>query len=112
MDTMIAFTPAQVVAFCSAIVVISGAVHVLINLTSKMTAPNKLQNARLDAIEGKIDKHEELLKRDLLRFENVDEANRVTQRAILALLSHGIDGNNTDELKQAKKELQEYLIKR
>lgn len=112
MNTMIAFTPAQVLAFCSAIVVISGAVHVLINLCAKLSAPNKLQNARLDKAEGRIDKHDELLKKDMQRFENVDEANRVTQRSILALLSHSIDGNNTDALKKARDELQEYLIKR
>ena len=112
MDTIIAFTPAQVLAFCSAIVVISGAVHVLINLFSRLSAPTKLQNTRLDQIDKKLERYDGLLKRDLIRFENVDEANRVTQRAILALLSHGIDGNNTDELKNARKELQEYLIKR
>lgn len=112
MDTMIAFTPSQVLALCSAIVVLSGAVHVVINLVAKVSAPNKLQNARLNDIEARLEKHDDLFKRDLQRFERVDEANRVTQRAILALLSHGIDGNDIEELKKAKIELQEYLIKR
>ena len=112
MNTMIAFTPSQVLAFCSAIVVISGAVHVIINAFARLSAPNKLQNARLDVVEKTLERHEELLKKDLLRLDSMGEASRVTQRAILALLSHGIDGNNTEELKNAKKELQEYLIKR
>ena len=112
MDTMIAFTPSQFLALCSAIIVISGAVNVLLNAITKLTAPNKTQNQRLDAIELKLVKHDELFQRDLIRLQNVDEANIVTQRAILALLSHSIDGNNTEELKNAKKELQEYLIKR
>lgn len=112
MDTIIAFTPSQVLALCSAIVVLSGAVHVVINLFAKVSAPSKLQNTRLDAIEDRLEKHDELLKKDLQHLEGVDEANRVTQRAILALLSHGIDGNDIEELKKAKKELQEYLIER
>ena len=112
MDTMIAFTPSQFLALCSAIIVLSGAVNVIINAVSKFSAPNKLQNQRLDAIESRLEKHDELFQKDLIRLQNVDEANIVTQRAILALLSHGIDGNNVEELKNAKKELQEYLIKR
>ena len=112
MDTIIAFTPSQVLALCSAIVVLSGAVHVVINLFAKVSAPNKLQNARLNDIETRLEKHDDLFKKDLERLEKVDEANRVTQRAILALLSHGIDGNDVEELKKAKLELQEYLIKR
>lgn len=112
MNTVIAFTPGQVLALCSAIVVISGAVHVIMDVICKMSAPVKLQNSRLDNIEMRLEKHDELLRKDLERFEELEEGTRVTQRAILALLSHAIDGNDVTELKDAKKELQEYLIKR
>lgn len=112
MDTIIAFTPSQVLALCSAIVVLSGAVHVVINLFAKVSAPNKLQNSRIEANEKRLNDHDVLLKNDLKRLKDLDNANRVTQRAILALLSHGIDGNDIEELKKAKLELQEYLIKR
>ena len=112
METAITFTPAQVLALCSAIVVISGAVHVIINTILKLTAPNKLQNERLDKIEATLIEHEKLFKRDLSRFNDIDDGSRVTQKAILALLSHGIDGNNVTELKQAKTELQEYLLRK
>lgn len=112
MDTVIAFTPSQILALCSAIVVLSGAVHVVINLFAKISAPNKLQNSRIEVAEKRLTDHDTLLKNDLKRLEALDNANRVTQRAILALLSHGIDGNDIEELKKAKLELQEYLIKR
>lgn len=112
MNASIVFTPSQVLAFCSAIAVISGAVHVLMDFIYKLSAPNKLQNKRLDNIELRLDKHDEIFKNDLHRFEEIDAGSRVTQRAILALLSHSIDGNEVAELREAKKELQEYLIKR
>ena len=112
MDTIIAFTPSQVMALCSAIVVLSGAVHVLINLFLRVSAPNKLQNSRISAVEGRLDGHDDLLKKDLERLKTLDEANRVTQKAILALLSHGIDGNDVDDLRKAKKELENYLIEK
>ena len=112
MDHVIAITPSQILAICSAIVIISGAVTVVINLVTKASAPNKAQNARLDAIEMRLDRHDELFKNDLSRFEGLEEGNRVTQRAILALLSHGIDGNDIDALRKAKDSLQQYLIER
>jgi len=112
MNTSIVFTPSQILALCSAIVVISGGVHVFMDFIYKISAPNKLQNKRLDNIELRLDKHDEIFKKDLMRFEEIDESTRVTQKAILALLSHSIDGNEVTELKEAKKELQDYLIKR
>jgi hypothetical protein len=52
------------------------------------------------------------LNNDNDRLESLDEGSRVTQRAILALLDHGIDGNNIDQMQDAKKALQSHLINR
>lgn len=112
MDTAMTFTPGQILVLCGAIITISGAASVLFNMFIRITAPNRVQNARLDAIELKLEKHDELFKRDLDRFEGIEKGSRVTQRAILALLAHGIDGNDIDDLRKAKSELQEYLIGR
>ena len=109
---LFSFTTGQLLALFSAVTIISGAVNVFINAFSKLSAPNKLQNARLDAVELKLEKHDELFVKDLRRFESIEEGNRVTQRAILALLSHGIDGNDVEGLREAKKELEKYLIER
>ena len=32
--------------------------------------------------------------------------------ALLALLDHGIDGNNIEQMKQAKEDLQRHLVER
>ena len=37
---------------------------------------------------------------------------KVTQQALLAIMSYEINGNDIDKLKQAKDDLEEYLIKR
>jgi len=110
MDTVIAFTPSQILMLCSAVVLISSAVQVILNGFTKLSAPNKTQNQRLDDIEERLDKHEEYFKKDLLKFDYIDSSNRVTQRAILALLEHSIDGNEVNSLKKAKNELQDFLI--
>jgi len=36
----------------------------------------------------------------------------VTQRALLALLAHGIDGNHLPQMEEAKQELELHLIKK
>ena len=49
------------------------------------------------------------LSEDKDRLDDIDEASRVTQKALLALLAHAINGNDVDGLKAAKKALEEYL---
>ena len=39
----------------------------------------------------------------------MEEATAVTQRALLALLSHAINGNDIESLKRAKSDLEDYL---
>ena len=50
--------------------------------------------------------------RDKQKIESIEEGNKVTQQAILALLNHAIDGNNVDEMNDARKELNKYLIRK
>jgi hypothetical protein len=50
--------------------------------------------------------------RDLRRLESIEEGNRVTQKVLLALVSHALDGNDIEGLKDAKKDMEQYLINR
>ena len=50
--------------------------------------------------------------RDKQKIESIEEGNKVTQQAILALLNHAIDGNNEEEMNAARKDLNKYLINR
>ena len=82
----------------------------VIKVIRGMMKPSKTQNDRLAELEKKNTEYSEKLSRDLERIEKIEHGNRVTQRALLALLEHGIDGNDIDAMKKAKAELQEYLI--
>ena len=116
METVIQFTPQQLIdtilAICGAIVAVSAAVGVIAVLVKKAKSPNQKQNDRLDKLEERLDKHDELLGNDHMRLQNIENGNRVTQRALLALLRHGIDGNDIDSMKKAESELQQYLIEK
>ena len=52
------------------------------------------------------------LETDKKRLDGIEDGNRATKRALLALLDHGIDGNNIAQMQKAKEELQEHLISR
>ena len=112
MDTVISFTPGQIVAICAGISTIAGTVGLVIKAIKKAKAPTKRLEERIAVLEGVIKNYESFFARDKLRLDAIEEGSRVTQKAILALLSHGIDGNDVDALKAAKAELQQYLIER
>lgn len=82
----------------------------IVTAVKKAKAPNNLQNKRLDELEERVKRHDELFLNDLRRFERMEAGNRIMQKCMLSLLSHGIDGNDVDGMKAAKGELQEYLI--
>lgn len=44
------------------------------------------------------------------RIGHSEQGNNVTMKALLALLSHGIDGNAIEPMKEAKVALENYLI--
>ena len=117
MDTVIQFTPAQLITIATAVITISTAVGVIINLISKAREPEKKQDERISACETRLDKLDVIIEKfqgyfanDDRRFKEIEEGNRITQTALLALLKHSINGNDTKALKEAEKSLEEYLI--
>ena len=102
-----------------AILAVAGFINTVGSAVEKMTkvvdaakAPGEEQNAILDDHEARLKKVEAYIRQEGERLELIEEGNRVTQRAILALLDHGIDGNNVKQMQDAKDALQEHLISR
>lgn len=99
-------------ALCGAIVAVAAAIGVIVSAVKKAKTPNQKQNERLDNLEHRVDRHDELLGNDKKRLDKIDEGNRVTQRALLALLKHGIDGNDIESMRKAESDLETYLIEK
>lgn len=90
-----------------------GAVIALIKSVGKTAAgPNKTQDARLDALEVRVDGIDKRLDEGNGHFDRIDKGNRITQEALLAIMDHELDGNSVDKLEQAKDKLQSYLIEK
>ena len=116
MDTIITFTPLQlyhgILALCAAITAVAAAIAVIVSFVKKVKAPNDAQNAKLKEHEDMLKQHETWFENDDNRLRNIENGNKITQKALLALLSHGIDGNDVDGMKKAKEELQHFLIEK
>lgn len=97
---------------CGAIMTISGTITTIISMVNMARSPKQKQDARIADLEKRMAEHDNLLSKDNKRLVSIEEGNRVTQKALIALLAHGIDGNEIEAMKDAKEELQRYLINR
>ena len=103
---------AWLLAVALAITTLSTAAEKIIKAWKAAKAPNDQQNERLDALEEWRREVDRKLIRDNDRLIDIEKGDRATQRALLALLDHGIDGNNIEQMQHAKEELQNHLINR
>ena len=109
----------DVVWIAGVIMAIWGVLGIIQKITEMLRKPEKDQNQRIMILEEQIKelkaehgKFLEFFANDKAKIESINEGNSVMQKALLALLSNAIDGNNINEMKEARNHLQEYLIER
>ena len=123
MDYVISFTPAQLIALilgvCGAIITIATAIGVITKALEKAKAPEREQNARLDDHEKRLNAHDEIIEtfrtyfaNDDRRFKAIEKSNKITQSALLALMKHALNDGDISNLKNAEKQLEDYLIEK
>ncbi len=103
---------AWLLAAASALVLLSNAGEKIVKAVKAAKAPNAAQDERLDDLEEWRKIVDGKLNRDNARLEAIEEGTRASQRALLALLDHGIDGNNIKQMQDAKTALTNHLINR
>lgn len=85
-------------------------ITLIVSLAKIMTKPNRTQDGRLDELETWRKVVDARLETGNAHFDEIDKGNRVTQEALLALMSHAINGNDVHKLQEAKNKLESYLI--
>ena len=110
LDSTITFSFTDIILLASAITAISIALNWISKAIARVKAPNKKQDERITAIEKRLDRHDKLFDNDSKQIKAMEEENHLSMQALLALLQHGIDGNNVDQMKSVKSEIQNYLI--
>ena len=92
----------------STVVVVSAGILTVANLVDRIVQTVKKPT---DDLEKRVsDLERKILENYDKRITDIEKGNKVTQKAILELLKHSIDGNNIDGLKKAEKDLSDYLI--
>lgn len=101
----------------SYIALIFGLVLTIVNIIERLIifvkhakGPHIQHENRILALESEVKEIKETISSEDERVIELEEGTKVLMKSISALLSHGIDGNNTDEMKEAKKELNAFLI--
>lgn len=95
----------------STVVVVSAGILTVANLVDRIVQTVKLAKKPTDDLEKRVsDLERKILENYDKRITDIEKGNKVTQKAILELLKHSIDGNNVDGLKKAEKDLSDYLI--
>ena len=99
-----------ILALAGAVSTVGGAVEKIAKAVRVAKAPEQAQNAEISEIKDRLDKLEFKLKKDEGQIEAGKECNRVLTKGMLALLEHGINGNNIDQMRDAKNDVEAYLI--
>ena len=99
-----------ILAVASAIVLLSNAIEKIIKAIKVAKAPETAQNKRITELEDRVKKVEDKLESDKKQIAVIREGNHVLTKGMFALLEHGINGNNIDQMKDAKHDVEEYLI--
>lgn len=99
-----------ILAVASAIVLIANAAEKIVKALKFARAPENAQNEKISDLEERVKKVEEKLENDDKKIADIRAGNHVLTKGMFALLEHGINGNNIDQMKDAKHEVEEYLI--
>ena len=99
-----------VLAIASAIVLLSNAAEKIVKAVRAAKAPETEQNKRITELESRLDKIEREVLLDEKQLKDARECNHVITKGVLALLDHGINGNNIDQMKEARGDVEKYLI--
>ena len=103
-------------SLCAAVITIDKVLDIIHKYVKNAQAPDDAQNKRLDdldrrvgALETGYTQHTAALSRDLSRFGDIDEVNRLTLQAVRALLEAQLTGNNVRAMQKSKAEIDNYL---
>lgn len=103
---------------CAGAITLDKVLDIIHKYIKKAQAPDDAQNKRLDDIENRLGsvemvctQHTAALKRDLSRFNEIDEVSRLTLDGVRNLLDAQLSGNNHDGMQSSKTAIDNYLLK-
>ena len=92
-------TSEQILALCALVTALWGVWKIIKEL--------KKPNANL---KETVAKHDMLLDNDNRRLKAIEDSNKMILQSLLVIINHDITGNGIEKMKEAREELQEFLI--
>ena len=102
----------QLVGLAALVLVLVGAYNTVMGAVKNYREEKKRKDAPVNTLEDTVKKHDERLAKDHERLNDLEDSNRIILRALMAMLSHEINGNSDDKLKDSFDEIQKYLIQK
>ena len=103
---------------CAGAVTLDKVLDIIHKYIKKAQAPDAAQNQRLDAIEHRLgavesisSQHAAALKRDLTRFDAIDEEICLALDGVRNLLDAQLSGDNHEGMQKSKASIDNYLLK-
>lgn len=103
---------------CAGAVTLDKVLDIIHKYIKKAQAPDAEQNERLDAIEQRLgavesisSQHAAALKRDLTRFDAIDEEICLALDGVRNLLDAQLSGDNHEGMQKSKTSIDNYLLK-
>lgn len=104
-------------SLCAGTITVDKVLDIIHKYIKKAQAPDDAQNKRLDEMDKRLRtletgyaQHSLALGRDLSRFGEIDEVNRLTLEAVRALLESKLTGNNVAAIQASKSKIDNYLM--
>ena len=102
----------QLAGLAALVLVLVGAYNTIMGAVKNYREEKKRKDAPVNTLEDTVKKHDERLAKDHERLNDLEDSNRIILRALMAMLSHEINGNSDDKLKDSFDEIQKYLIQK
>lgn len=103
---------AIILAVCGGVLTIINAIEKVVGAGKALNAPNVEQDRRIAALELRCDRYDQYFDSDKQRLNDLEKSLSVLMQAQFALLSHAINGNDTEKLKEVQGTMMDYLTKR
>ena len=100
----------QILAALGLITAFGAAVGYLVKLWRWAKTPNATQDKRLNEVEKRLDNHDKMLDNDKRAIDQLKEGTRINMRLLMAMSSHMLDGNHTQQLKDATQQMNDFLL--
>lgn len=107
----------QLIGAAVVILILIGVYNTAMTAIKNHLEAKKRHDAPIDTLTERVDAHDKMLSNDKRRLEDMDERlatlkaeSAMMLKGVRALLSHEINGNSDDKLKESYDNIDNYLI--